>query len=90
MTVQTGRFQYPQSGISPLQLVNLCEQLLADPGFSTLSRVLVLCNVDEALPVLVEYRRFSTLSRVLVLCNGWRRRCATSRVSTVSVPSVGY
>ena len=38
------RFQYPQSGISPLQPKLWAAYQAALDGFSTLSRVLVLCN----------------------------------------------
>ena len=63
-TTHPSSFQYPQSGISPLQQTQLGQQRGDIWRFSTLSRVLVLCNVT-----------FSTLTFIPVF---------------VSVPSVGY
>jgi|GEM_PF-4671329 len=44
-------FQYPQSGISPLQRKGVHHERNYLSGFSTLSRVLVLCNNFSHHPV---------------------------------------
>jgi len=41
-------FQYPQSGISPLQRTSSVPGPAGSGSFSTLSRVLVLCNLNVA------------------------------------------
>jgi len=63
------KFQYPQSGISPLQRTGMASEMNAGRSFSTLSRVLVLCNDQCQAQATARASGFSTLSRVLVLCN---------------------
>jgi len=82
-------FQYPQSGISPLQLSDTETMTGPGSGFSTLSRVLVLCNplddrLNTDLPERFQYPQ-SGISPLQLL-----NALDGSLPVLVSVPSVGY